>query len=425
MKKYLVFAMASILALSACGKKADDAKSDDAKAEAAAEAPADAAKPAFADAKDIEKAEARKLIDGVELTRDGLNSILKEDGKMSPIEYEAILLARTRCKYNETEKAYDKECPVDEVEDLGGFVRRRTIGDEARHEVLSRLSKHPDRGARSAAIAQLLEFASNTKEDKREPLVTEALGYLKNEKDPIVLASALNKAGFSNSVRSFRDWRRTMMEHPESIVRRNTVTPIFNFIDDNDEKQATLKLFYKLLDDSDNDTASYACSNIGSAYDTAAVKVISDHIMGSEDRLDKECFRALVDMWGAFVLSDENKEAAKAAYDATINYLKITPRNDKKPNAFALDLSMLPNREKLEEFKSERPFVNVQDFIAPLTDIVNDKDVSWFAKASAVKTLGNYGGVDALKAVESAVKASNENALKGAFEEAMRNAGAK
>ena len=41
MKKYLVFAMASILALSACGKKADNAKSD-AKAEAAAEAPADA-----------------------------------------------------------------------------------------------------------------------------------------------------------------------------------------------------------------------------------------------------------------------------------------------------------------------------------------------------------------------------------------------
>ena len=71
MKKIIVFAMASILTLSACGKKADENKGDDAKAEAAAEAPADA------------KAEAPKM-DCSGVTVDSIKALAKfedKDGK--------------------------------------------------------------------------------------------------------------------------------------------------------------------------------------------------------------------------------------------------------------------------------------------------------------------------------------------------------
>ncbi len=102
MKKLFVFALASLLALSACGKKADETKADEAKAEA--EAPAEA------------KAEAPKM-DCSGVNADSIKALAKfedKDGKKLITEdsYVEMLNKLACCQVDEKLELNKNECAV-------------------------------------------------------------------------------------------------------------------------------------------------------------------------------------------------------------------------------------------------------------------------------------------------------------------------
>jgi hypothetical protein len=235
MKKLLVFALVSLLSLSACGKKAEDTAANDAKAEAA----------------DV-----------------------KADG------------AKAEAKADEND-------PLVGLDKAGWDKMVKDMTSEERNALEIKALKHSDPKVRILPLTNMTYNLDDAKSEKAGVL----LGILQNETDADVLTRALTSN--MNNLKASNDFYEAYKKHAASDnpdIRMAAMQGIIN--SNNSSVEGIEAEGIKFLDDKDARVSSGACKELLSNKYMSAMPKIEEVMKTSTDEVMLEtCSKGLMDLW--------------------------------------------------------------------------------------------------------------------------------
>lgn len=343
MKKLIVFGLAFALCVTACSKKAEKASST----------PSSKTETASPVAIEDNKAKLAKLLEGVELTSKGLKSLY--DGK----------------KYSE----------VDELD----FLLLGHDNEEVRTFVYNR---------------SIRNYSSNSDE------LQKFVAYLKGEKNAEALEAGLKS--LSNNLKVSPDlyeFAKTCAKSDDTSVRAMAAYALSNV--NNKSVSGIYDEAIKLINDPENDVRKVVCEELPRSGNEAVVPELVKILKSTDDKdvaIHGECLNGLVSMWYNWPIFDNYSEAA---YNATLDYFKTTPRTKKIPAWTGM--SKLGNNYK-EEWKTTATFVNLDDIVAVMADVAKDDNADSMVRRSAVKAIGVFGTKADLESLNAAMGDSKDSA---------------
>lgn len=228
-----------------------------------------------------------------------------------------------------------------------------------------------------------------------------------SEKDPYGIASLISgvsNAGNTDPVigKYFTD----MAKHENAGVRSRAAHALGNSW--SNKVDGAVDTLIALLNDADENVRKAACHGAGGLGSDkvieAIVKNLDDPTLAS---IHAACVNGLLELWLNFPFY---KNRSEAAYVATLNYFKKTPRTDKVPAWNSIGIYGLTGTGKdFETWKKEASYFKVDEFIAVMTDLVKDANMNWLGRSAALKSIAELGGKDALAKMEPIVNALNDD----------------
>ncbi len=407
MKKIIVFAMASILTLSACGKKTDENKGDDAKAEAAAEAPADA------------KAEAPKM-DCSGVTVDSIKALAKfedKDGKkyITADSYVEILSKYPCCQIDEEKLELNKnECVVSEaLKQIGKENSARTPDSK---DILGKLIKSDYPIVRAEGYKFI-----NSIFDDGNPNAEIGKEAIQNEKDPYALRILAQELTFAGDKAPYvGEAMIRMTKHENALVRNEAVGSLCH--SSYAEVNGALDAIIALMSDSDETVAATACRGAGDHYNDKIIEPIAKILKDdSKAKIHGDCVRSLVKLW---LDSPSYEHRSEAAYKATMDYFKKTPRTSDVPNWLALSaFNSITVNDNFAKWKQEATYFNQDEFTSVMSDLIKDENFSGsVAKGSAMTAIATMGGKAELEKIRPMIQSLSDDSIKETYGEKLAEA---
>ena len=406
MKKIIVFAMASILTLSACGKKADENKGDDAKAEAAAEAPADA------------KAEAPKM-DCSGVTVDSIKALAKfedKDGKKLITEdsYVEMLGKLPCCTVDDKLELNKRDCIVFQA--IKQAESENSAKSPSAKAVMGKLIKSDYPIVRAEGYKSI-----NSIFDDNSPDAEAGKEAIKNEKDPYalkVLAQELTFAGDKDA--SVAEFMIRMTKHENPIVRNEAAGSLSN--SSFKDAAGAIDTLIALMSDSDETVAATACRGAGDHYNEKIiepiVKILNDN---SKAKLHFDCMTGLSRLW---LDSPSYEHRSEAAYKATMDYFKKTPRTSDVPNWLTLSVfNSITINDDFAKWKQEATYFNQDEFTSVMSDLIKDENFGdHISKSSVMKAIAKIGGKAELEKIGKMIEGLSDDKVKEAYAEKLAEA---
>lgn len=340
MKKRFIVALGMALCLAACNDKdAQEAKTE-APAKAAAAEPAKALTPAE---------QAKKLLEGVELTPKGIRTIYKDKSYQENNATDLILL--------------EHESP------------------EVRAFVYNRSTRNYSKG--DEELAKYVQ-------------------HLQAEKDPTVLAAGLGS--LMNDLKASDDLYKLALaaaKHENAKVRARAAYALSST--NNKSVEGIYDEALKLLNDSDKDVRKTICQRLPEHGNEAIIPELVK-ILNSNEEKDAEihdgCLDGLIAMWYDWPFFKSHSEAA---YKATLQYFKKKPRGKNNPpwNGFS-KLHWGFEKASVEWMKAS-PYFKAEDVASVMVDVAKDPAVEWLARKSAVDVVVAFGTKKDLEKLNAAI----------------------
>jgi hypothetical protein len=213
--------------------------------------------------------------------------------------------------------------------------------------------------------------------------VSNDLSTLMNEKDPYVIKCGVE--ALSNELKhpEVAKFVLAQLENESPFVRRKVAIAVGNSWSKGVDgvKEAALKL----MADKDDNTRKLILSGVGKLGDESfvpeLVKVLDDP---AQEKFHGDAIRGLSTMWLDYPF---HKNTCKAAYDATMNYYKKTPRTNKVPSWAGIAAFSTVAEKEIGAWKAKATYFKPAEFAKVLTDVVNDPEVNWLATAPAAKAI--------------------------------------
>ncbi len=228
------------------------------------------------------------------------------------------------------------------------------------------------------------------------------VAQLKSENDPLVVAAGI-KSLFNNLKVSAElyNFVKSSAQNANANVRANAALALCN--SNNKMLDGIFDEALKLLNDSDKDVRKNVCKYLPAFGNEAIVPKLAQ-ILSSNDENDLaihgDCLDGLVSMWYNYPMFDRQSEAA---YLATLNYLKTTPRSKKVPAWNGM--SKLGNSaDKKPAWKEAATYFNANDVVAVMSEIAKDSAADVNARKAAIKSVAALGSKEDLETLNNAIE---------------------
>lgn len=320
---------------------------------------------------------AMRLLNSVPFTEEGLISMVTtpEKGTLTPEEYEAMYLAYSKVAIDEKTMELEKNF----VAKARNTAFKNRKNPENFKDILKQLMSNASPQVRGQAITASTGKLFGAKDSE----VSNDLSTLMNEKDPYVIKCGVE--ALSNELKhpEVAKFVLAQLENESPFVRRKVAIAVGNSWSKGVDgvKEAALKL----MADKDDNTRKLILSGVGKLGDESfvpeLVKVLDDP---AQEKLHGDAIRGLSTMWLDYPF---HKNTCKAAYDATMNYYKKTPRTNKVPSWAGIAAFSTVAEKEIGAWKAKATYFKPAEFAKVLTDVVNDPEVNWLATAPAAKAI--------------------------------------
>ena len=320
---------------------------------------------------------AMRLLNSVPFTEEGLISMVTtpEKGTLTPEEYEAMYLAYSKVAIDEKTMELEKNF----VAKARNTAFKNRKNPENFKDILKQLMSNASPQVRGQAITASTGKLFGAKDSE----VSNDLSTLMNEKDPYVIKCGVE--ALSNELKhpEVAKFVLAQLENESPFVRRKVAIAVGNSWSKGVDgvKEAALKL----MADKDDNTRKLILSGVGKLGDESfvpeLVKVLDDP---AQEKFHGDAIRGLSTMWLDYPF---HKNTCKAAYDATMNYYKKTPRTNKVPSWAGIAAFSTVAEKEIGAWKAKATYFKPAEFAKVLTDVVNDPEVNWLATATAAKAI--------------------------------------
>lgn len=320
---------------------------------------------------------AMRLLNSVPFTEEGLISMVTtpEKGTLTPEEYEAMYLAYSKVAIDEKTMELEKNF----VAKARNTAFKNRKNPENFKDILKQLMSNASPQVRGQAITASTGKLFGAKDSE----VSNDLSTLMNEKDPYVIKCGVE--ALSNELKhpEVAKYVLAQLENESPFVRRKVAIAVGNSWSKGVDgvKEAALKL----MADKDDNTRKLILSGVGKLGDESfvpeLVKVLDDP---AQEKFHGDAIRGLSTMWLDYPF---HKNTCKAAYDATMNYYKKTPRTNKVPSWAGIAAFSTVAEKEIGAWKAKATYFKPAEFAKVLTDVVNDPEVNWLATAPAAKAI--------------------------------------
>lgn len=320
---------------------------------------------------------AMRLLNSVPFTEEGLISMVTtpEKGTLTPEEYEAMYLAYSKVAIDEKTMELEKNF----VAKARNTAFKNRKNPENFKDILKQLMSNASPQVRGQAITASTGKLFGAKDSE----VSNDLSTLMNEKDPYVIKCGVE--ALSNELKhpEVAKFVLAQLENESPFVRRKVAIAVGNSWSKGVDgvKEAALKL----MADKDDNTRKLILSGVGKLGDESfvpeLVKVLDDP---AQEKFHGDAIRGLSTMWLDYPF---HKNTCKAAYDATMNYYKKTPRTNKVPSWAGIAAFSTVAEKEIGAWKAKATYFKPAEFAKVLTDVVNDPEVNWIATAPAAKAI--------------------------------------
>lgn len=320
---------------------------------------------------------ARELLDTVTFSVDGLVGMIKSDSAYTEDEYRALILAQANEEIDSTTFNL-KKLIVQRAKD-----KLRLVAPKNSREIRLSFIKHENPVVRATFIVGAQDFMGVTEGD-----IQIILNMIQTEKHPYVIINALKTLSNDMSKPEVAKFVFAQAKSEIPAIRKAAALAICN--GHSVGVEGTTAAALELFNDPDIEVKKAVMGNCGRLGDEAFVpelaKVLNDTLQYD---LHGDCADSLYDMWYDFPF---HKKTSEAAYNATVEYLSKTPRNEKQPDWIAVGGLKVFNKDKIGEWKNNAKYFNQQKFLAIMNDIINDPNSSYNAKHSAKLVVEKWSG---------------------------------
>ena len=217
--------------------------------------------------------------------------------------------------------------------------------------------------------------------------IAAAKELLKTEKDPYVICCALqalaNEGGKDADIGAFL---LNAAKNENSKVRKQAAMAIGSSW--NKDLDGAVDAMITLMGDSDNDVRSRAYEYAGGLGDEKIIEPIVTMLNNPEDaELHGNGIDSLNKLWYDFPFHENTSEAA---YRATMDYFKTTPRTKDVPSWTAIGSLKIKNDSHYEEWRAKATYFNADEFAQIMTEIIKDANANSFARSGAVENIAAH-----------------------------------
>lgn len=351
-----------------------------------------------------------------------IRALVKSSGQATSDEYKAVLETFACCSFNERDLLdfESKTCtPIEALKLLGKDKVKLPPIDP----IFEALAANPSPQVRAIAYrgGSMVDYSDFF---KRDAIAAVAKKAMTTETDPGALRWLVNSAQNSgNAMPEAAEFLKKMSTHEHPAVRYRATVGLANAW--SDKVPGVVDAVAARMSDEDEKTRRIACSGAGKLGDDAVVAPITAILKDPARAKDHgECVRGLVALW---LDTPKHEHTSAAAYKATMDYLKTTPRSKDVPAWTAVSAIEKRNAKNFGAWKVKASYYKPDEIIATMTDIVKDPQADRNARTGAVKVIGAEGGtaaLDKLAAVVGGLGGDDKNAkdVKSSLETARKAA---
>jgi HEAT repeat protein len=325
--------------------------------------------------------DAQRLLDAAPYTEEGLLSIVKDPKNVTAVEFEALLLARTKADVNNEGLDIDYDSPAFKA--LAKVHKDYKLPEQpSQKEVYARFLKHPDPKVRMYPYTQMHTLLGTNKED--QSTVVEAL---KTETDQMVLCAAIKAVAneVSNPEIAKIIFANAKNENP--LVRRQAAWALANPW--SKSVDGVVDAVIALMADDDEKVSAAACGGAGRLETDKVVeplaKILADP---SRVKIHAKAMEGLYWRWYDF---PTHKSTSEGAYKASVAYLSKKPRTKDIPAWNSIGALKTVNDKDIEEWKTKASYFKADEYCAVMADIAKDGEANWIARTAAIEVIAKWG----------------------------------
>lgn len=358
------------------------------------------------------KVEAKAGYDCAPVTVESLVALSKDGKVVSEDEMYQILEAYQCCTVKEKDLTIDGKCPAKQAEaqlkkDKKQIPKTKALGEK--------LAAHPNNVVRGYLAGNYKLYMGGKPDD-----IKQAMKIFADEKDPFVIKSLLhNLSSDGGSVPELGQFMIAQSKSENPVVRMQAAMDLAS--PHSKGVEGAVDRCIELLDDPDKGIASRVCSDIGRLGDEKVVepivKILSDE---SKNNIHGGCINGLAWLWLDY---PNHANTSEAAYKATLDYLKTTPRTKDIPSWVAFQAFVPLNEDKIGDWKTRATYYKAPEFVSVLVDVVKDPNANWMARSNALKAIAAHGTKADLTALQDVIaKDKDSKLLTKPLEDALKDA---
>ena len=173
-----------------------------------------------------------------------------------------------------------------------------------------------------------------------------------------------------------------------------------------------------LMNDKDLEVRKAACRNAGKLNDDSVIEPLVKILNNADDAdVHGSCIEGLVTLWYDYPFFKSTNEKA---YNATMDYLKKTPRTDKVPAWTAVGaFKTTSTQPAFTEWKQKATYFKTDDIYNIMVDIIKDGNANYSARTSAIDVIKAHCSKEqfnSLKNIIDALTDSKAKSVKSAYE---------
>lgn len=341
---------------------------------------------------------AMKLLNSVPFTEEGLKSMITTPEKqpLTDEEFEALLLAYSKVNINEKTQELESNF-VGRVRNEVSRGRKRTDSQAA---IVDELLSYPSPQVRGIAVQQYGGLFGMTAET-----ASKLVKALENEKTPFVLKEGIRTLANELKHDDVKNFVLGQIDNEDKFVRKSVAISVGNYWSRGFDgvKEAALKL----MGDKDEEVRKTILSDVGQLADDSfvpeLVKVLNDP---AQSKLHGDVMKSLYTMWYDY---PQHKNTSKAAYEATVNYLKTKPRTKDIPAWQSVGGIQNRNDKEYDAWKAKATYYNNAEYLKLMMDIAADPDANWLGRTPAIKVISKIGTKADLEKLKATISANSND----------------
>lgn len=168
----------------------------------------------------------------------------------------------------------------------------------------------------------------------------------------------------------------------------------------------------KLMQDENQDVRKTAIQYSGGLQDETIIEPIVEILNDPEQsKLHGACIEALEDMWYDYPIQEDTNEAA---YNATMDYFKTTPRSENVPYWAAVGQFKMKSSTSYDTWKESATYFNTDDWYNVMVDIIKDPDANWMSRTAAIEEIKAHCSADQFASLKDIIDGLDAEADKNA-----------